>query len=157
MPPPPPPAPAAPLLVTGVDGSSSKPAEAPRAPQILFNTAQNQPGPKRGKIPLPPGRSQMDWVRTMQTTPNIAGHGGVLRKIAMEEVRLHNKEDDAWMVFRGKVYNITPYMDFHPGGKDILMKAAGRDGTGLFNKYHQWVNADFLIGPLLIGILAGSS
>lgn len=34
----------------------------------------------------------------------------------------------------GKVYNITPYMDYHPGGWEELMKAAGGEGTQLFDK-----------------------
>ena len=34
----------------------------------------------------------------------------------------------------GKVYNITQYMDFHPGGTDELMRAAGKDGTELFDE-----------------------
>jgi cytochrome-b5 reductase len=37
-------------------------------------------------------------------------------------------------VIRGKVYNLTPYMKYHPGGIDILMKTAGNDGTVLFDK-----------------------
>ena len=34
----------------------------------------------------------------------------------------------------GKVYNITPYLDFHPGGIDELMRGAGTDGTALFDE-----------------------
>lgn len=34
----------------------------------------------------------------------------------------------------GKVYNITPYMKFHPGGVDDLMKAAGIDCTIPFDE-----------------------
>ena len=37
-------------------------------------------------------------------------------------------------MFSGLVYNVTPYMDYHPGGKDELMKAAGIDGTELFDQ-----------------------
>ncbi|KAG2438980.1 hypothetical protein HYH02_010772 [Chlamydomonas schloesseri] len=58
------------------------------------------------------------------------------------------------MVLRGKVYNISPYLRFHPGGVPILMKAAGKDGTALFMKYHSWVNADALLEKCLVGLLA---
>ena len=37
-------------------------------------------------------------------------------------------------MFAGKVYNITPYMKFHPGGKEDLMKGAGKDCTILFDE-----------------------
>jgi cytochrome-b5 reductase len=52
-----------------------------------------------------------------------------------------------------QVYNITPYLRYHPGGADILMKAAGKDGTSLFNKYHPWVNAAALLEKCLVGLL----
>lgn len=55
-----------------------------------------------------------------------------LARIPPSELRLHNKRDDAWAVFNGKVYNITPYLSFHPGGEKELMRVAGRDGTKLF-------------------------
>jgi cytochrome b involved in lipid metabolism len=47
---------------------------------------------------------------------------------------MHNKRGDAWAAFCGKVYNITPYLSFHPGGEIQLMRAAGRDGTKLFSE-----------------------
>lgn len=53
-----------------------------------------------------------------------------------------------------QVFNITPYLKFHPGGADILVKVAGKDGTALFNKYHPWVNVRALIGKCLVGRLA---
>lgn len=37
-------------------------------------------------------------------------------------------------IFQGMVYNVTPYMDYHPGGEEELMKAAGIDGTELFDQ-----------------------
>lgn len=49
-------------------------------------------------------------------------------------LKQHNKRDDAWAAFNGKVYNITPYLSFHPGGEKELMRVAGRDGTKLFGE-----------------------
>lgn len=37
------------------------------------------------------------------------------------------------MVLKGKIYDITKYMDYHPGGRKKLMEAAGADGTSLFS------------------------
>jgi hypothetical protein len=58
------------------------------------------------------------------------------------------------MVLHGKVYNIAPYLMYHPGGSAILEKCLGKDGSKLFDKYHSWVNIENLIGPLLIGYLS---
>lgn len=53
-------------------------------------------------------------------------------RIPLSVLKTHNKKDDAWSAFNGKVYNITPYLSFHPGGEKELMRVAGRDGTKLF-------------------------
>lgn len=76
---------------------------------------------------------------------------GLRKDIPMEEVKRHNTRDDAWMVLSGRVYNITPYMAFHPGGAQILMAAAGKDGTSLFQRYHPWVNGHALLEACLLG------
>jgi hypothetical protein len=49
-------------------------------------------------------------------------------------LKQHNKRDDAWTAISGKVYNITPYLPYHPGGEKELMRVAGRDGTKLFGE-----------------------
>lgn len=50
------------------------------------------------------------------------------------ELARHNKIDDIWVAIRGKVYNVTAYVPFHPGGPDELMRAAGIDATRLFDQ-----------------------
>lgn len=71
----------------------------------------------------------------------------------MDEVQRHCTAEDCWTVLHGKVYNLTPYFGFHPGGAKILMACAGRDGTALFQKYHPWVNYEFLLSTCLVGTL----
>ena len=75
-------------------------------------------------------------------------------------LKIHNgrKGQDAWGVFQGKVFNLTPYIDFHPGGKGELMRGVGKDGgvmEKLFNEVHPWVNLEGMLAECLIGILVG--
>lgn len=42
---------------------------------------------------------------------------------------------DQWTAINGRVYNLTPYAKFHPGGVKELMRCAGRDGTKLFSAF----------------------
>ncbi len=86
----------------------------------------------------------------INTPPGI---GGRRRPVTMEEVAQHNTADDGWVVLRGKVYNITPYLKYHPGGVRILAAVAGKDCTAQFNKYHAWVNGDALLAACFIGPL----
>ncbi|KAJ0491614.1 putative cytochrome-b5 reductase [Helianthus annuus] len=112
----------------------------------------------RAKVPFQIGYSHMDWLKVTRTHPDLAGLKGQSNKrlIPLSEVKLHNTEDSMWTVLKGRVYNITPYMKFHPGGVDMLMKAVGKDCTALFNKYHAWVNAEFMLEKCLVGILDDS-
>lgn len=109
----------------------------------------------RTKVPFEKGYSQMDWLKLTRTHPDLAGLKGQSNKrlISLNEVKQHQSEGSMWTVLKGRVYNIAPYMKFHPGGVDILMKAVGKDCTSLFNKYHAWVNAEFLLEKCLVGIL----
>ena len=48
----------------------------------------------------------------------------------------------------GKVYNMTPYMKFHPGGVDELMRGAGKDCTILFDEVRRPLRT-LSLGPSL--------
>lgn len=73
------------------------------------------------------------------------------------------------MALDGIVYNITPYVRFHPGGGKELLRGAGRDGTKLFSKLtqsplfearadgvvntHSWVNYTHMLQECIVGPL----
>ncbi|KAH6943004.1 hypothetical protein HPB50_013624 [Hyalomma asiaticum] len=48
--------------------------------------------------------------------------------ITLQELEKHNAKDDAWILFRGEVYDVTKYVSEHPGGLAIL-KYAGKDAS----------------------------
>ena len=57
-------------------------------------------------------------------------------KYSMDEVKKHNTDRDCWIVIDRKVYNPTPYLNDHPGGKGRITAYAGSDCTRQFNTIH---------------------
>uniref|UniRef100_G3SV99 Cytochrome b5 reductase 4 n=1 Tax=Loxodonta africana TaxID=9785 RepID=G3SV99_LOXAF len=108
----------------------------------------------RSKVPLKQGRSLMDWIRLTESGKDLTGLKGKLIDVTEEELKKHNKKDDCWICIRGCVYNVSPYMEYHPGGEDTLMSAAGSDGTDLFNQIHPWVNYESMLKVCLVGRMA---
>lgn len=57
-----------------------------------------------------------------------------------QQVAQHNTEQSAWVSNQKKVYDITDWLNRHPGGKHILLLSAGRDITDLLVSYHPFTN-----------------
>lgn len=61
--------------------------------------------------------------------------------------------EQVWMAIENKVYNVSAYMPFHPGGDKELLRGAGKDATKMFMDTHPWVNYAQMLDQCLIGIL----
>lgn len=48
-------------------------------------------------------------------------------QFTIDEVRKHNKVDDLWTIYKGDVYDITHFVQSHPGGKSNILRCAGKD------------------------------
>lgn len=96
----------------------------------------------------------MDWIRLTKSGKDLTGLKGRLIEVSEEELKKHNTKDDCWICIRGFVYNVSPYMEYHPGGEEELMKAAGADGTELFDQVHRWVNYESMLKECLVGRMA---
>ncbi|EPS58517.1 hypothetical protein M569_16296 [Genlisea aurea] len=69
------------------------------------------------------------------------------------QVSHHNKRTDCWIIIKQKVYDVTPYVEEHPGG-DAILNHAGDDSTeGFFGPQHGTrvfdMIDDFCIGDLI--------
>mmetsp|Transcript_34600 Transcript_34600/g.84744 ORF Transcript_34600/g.84744 Transcript_34600/m.84744 type:complete len:543 (+) Transcript_34600:561-2189(+) len=57
-----------------------------------------------------------------------------------EEVAQHNTAASAWIAVEGQVYDVTEFVDKHPGGREMLLLCVGRDATDLFVSYHPFTD-----------------
>lgn len=54
------------------------------------------------------------------------------KTFTLSEVAKHTSKDDCWAIISGDVYDLTEFINRHPGGDEIL-RACGTDATTLFN------------------------
>ena len=53
-----------------------------------------------------------------------------------QEVAKHNNDSDCWVIIHGKAYDVTEFKEEHPGGKQIILKWAGKDATETYDPIH---------------------
>lgn len=67
------------------------------------------------------------------------------RKITPQQLATHNHPDrGVWMSYRNRVYDVTKFMESHPGGKDKLMMAAGKSVEPFWKIYPQHLKSEYL-------------
>lgn len=54
-----------------------------------------------------------------------------------DEVAKHNAEDSVWFIVDSKVYDVSDFLDAHPGGETVLRQVAGQDATAAFYNLHR--------------------
>jgi len=59
------------------------------------------------------------------------------QQISAKDVATHKTvEDGLWIIIDGEVYDVTKFVDEHPGGAKILKRMGGKDASKQFWKYH---------------------
>lgn len=67
-------------------------------------------------------------------TKSSAAGGAVT--LSAQEVASHNSAASCWTIVNGNVYNLTSYIQRHPGGPSVLKNICGRDGSAAFSNQH---------------------
>lgn len=98
----------------------------------------------------------------MRGDDNMAAEGegeGETKGLTLEEVAKHNTESDCYLIIGNannggpKVYDVTNYLDDHPGGAEVLLEVAGKYADDMFEDIGHSNEArkqlkQFLVSPL---------
>lgn len=65
--------------------------------------------------------------RRQQLYPSPTMSGKSLPTFTEAEVRAHNSAKSCYVILGSKVYDVTGFLDDHPGGADLILEHAGKD------------------------------
>jgi len=115
-----------------------------------FNQAINQPGnqtqnPPPGNNTGTPGNGTGTPNNTITLTP--------------VEVAKHNSVSNCWLIINGNVYDVTNFLNSHPGGANTIIPYCGQEATAAFDSKDRnpaqphSQTADALLANYYIGML----
>ncbi|KZP00040.1 L-mandelate dehydrogenase [Calocera viscosa TUFC12733] len=84
----------------------------------------------------PKGKSQ-----AATTTPSGA------RLISYEELQKHTTRESCWILVQDQIYDVTNFLDTHPGGPAIILKNSGQDATKIYQSIHSAGFFETLLKP----------
>ena len=56
-----------------------------------------------------------------------------MRIFSLCEIVKHQSENDCWIIANNYVYDVTNFLDRHPGGKNAILYKSGQDVTFDYN------------------------
>lgn len=119
---------------------ASAPVAAPVSSQATTASATPTPTPSPSATSASP---------TPTPAPKASASG-----YTMAQVRKHANAASCWTVISGNVYDLTKWVNRHPGGRARILGLCGKDGTAAFRAEHgkekqpNQVLAGYKLGPL---------
>ncbi|XP_056463488.1 cytochrome b5 [Gadus chalcogrammus] len=71
----------------------------------------------------------------------------------LEEITAHNTSKDTWLIIHDKVYDVSSFLEEHPGGEEVLLEQAGADATESFEDVGHSIDAREILLQYFIGEL----
>ncbi|OIO66450.1 hypothetical protein AUJ68_00830 [Candidatus Woesearchaeota archaeon CG1_02_57_44] len=117
-------------------------ADAPRAPPPTATTEKTNAYPD-----MPSGGMQRD-----QAPPSVPDDASISAPssgpaVTMAELATHNSQEDCWVGFEGKAYDITAFLPNHPGSAEAIAPYCGteKEFTAAFTGKHGMGKIDVLM------------
>ena len=81
------------------------------------------------------------------------------KPLTLAELATHDREEDCYLIIGNeraggaKVYDVTKYLDEHPGGDAVLLELAGKYADDMFEDIGHSMNARQQLKEFLVGTL----
>ncbi|KAL2259654.1 hypothetical protein VTK26DRAFT_6613 [Humicola hyalothermophila] len=86
--------------------------------------------------------------------------GRTLPTFTLAEVESHNSRKSCFVTLGDKVYDVTDFLDSHPGGEDLVLEYAGKDVGDILQDVSSHPHSDAayeVLDDSLVGFLASSN
>ncbi|XP_042447312.1 cytochrome b5-like [Zingiber officinale] len=77
--------------------------------------------------------------------------GSDAKVYTLAEVSTHSTSKDCWLIISGKVYDVTKFLEDHPGGDEILLASTGKDATDDFEDIGHSTTARAMMDEYYVG------
>jgi cytochrome b involved in lipid metabolism len=107
---------------------------------------------RRGPVTAPAATKSPDAAKTPAATPTPSASKAA--SLTMKDVSANNTAKSCWSAIDGNVYDLTRWINSHPGGASAITFLCGIDGSKAFAAQHSGEGkpasrlASYLLGPL---------
>lgn len=104
-------------------------------------------------LPTSISPSSPSIIDKISSVTNDNNHTKPYQIYTLDQVKIHDKPNDLWMILYNKVYDITNFTSIHPGDVEVLLDCGGADATEAFEDVGHSDFAFQMLKPYLIGEL----
>lgn len=73
------------------------------------------------------------------------------KTFTLAEVAKHNTNKSTWLNIHNTIYDVTEFLNEHPGGEEVLLEVAGKEATEMFEDVGHSTDARELMKKYKIG------
>ncbi|KAF8076701.1 cytochrome b5-like heme/steroid binding domain-containing protein [Lyophyllum atratum] len=77
------------------------------------------------------------------------------KTVTIDDLRAHKTKESFYILIHGKVYDVTKFIDEHPGGDEVILAEGGQDATEAFEDVGHSDEARALLPEMLVGEFEG--
>lgn len=111
-------------------------------PEVVVSTATTSVPTNTDTVPQNSTKTTKPAITTStqvkETPPVVSNNGAMpeLKTFTLSAVATHKTEADCYSAINGVVYDLTAWINKHPGGDKNILRICGIDGSSAYNREH---------------------